>query len=83
MPRKAKNIPANETPEAKFIRVATDRVNRLLTALKQLGALGNTSQYGSKIEQRNQIKEALTTALTRSMEALNKGGETAPEFKLK
>lgn len=83
MPRAKKNIPANETPEARFVRVAQDRVSRLLTQLKQLGGLGNPSQYKSKAEHRAQIKDALQGALDRAVEAMGKGGETTPEFKLK
>jgi hypothetical protein len=83
MARRKANIPANETPEAKFIRVANERVSRILSSLRQLGGLGNTSQYMSKLEQRKQIAEALTAAMNKSMDALNKGGEAAPEFKLK
>lgn len=83
MPRKKANVPANETPEQRFVRVATERVNRLLTSLKQLGGLGTPSTYKSSAEQRKQIQEALTTATTRAMEAMSKGGETAQEFKLK
>lgn len=83
MPRKKANVPANETPEARFIRVANDRVSRLLTSIKQLARLGNPSEYKSKAEHRAQIQEALETALKRSMESMNKGGETQQEFKLK
>jgi hypothetical protein len=83
MPRKAKNVPANETPEARFVRIANDRVNRLLTGIKQLGGLGDTKTYKSSAEQRKQIDTALTTALTRTMESMNKGGEVQQEFKLK
>ncbi len=83
MPRKRTNIPANETPEQRFVRVANERVNRLLTGLKQLGTLGNPSQYKSKTEQRSQIGDALKASLERAMDSMNKGGEVTPEFKLK
>lgn len=83
MPRKAANVPANEKDDARFIRVATSRVNAMLQSLKQLGTLGNPKLYKSTQEQRSQISQALTGGLTRAMESMNKGGETTPEFKLK
>jgi hypothetical protein len=83
MPRKAANVPANEKEDARFIRVATSRVNSMLQSLKQLGTLGNPKMYKSTKEQRDQIQTALTGALTRCMESMNKGGEVTPEFKLK
>lgn len=82
MPRKKTNIPANETPEARFVRVANERVNRILTGLKNLGTLGGSS-YASKAEQRTQIKTALETALGKCMESMSKDGTTPAEFKLK
>ena len=83
MPRKAANVPANEKPEARFVRVATSRVNSLLTSLKQLGSLGNPKVYTSSPDQRKQIGEALKGAMERALDTLNKGGETVQEFKLK
>jgi hypothetical protein len=83
MPRRAQNVPANEKPEARFARVATSRVNVILTSLKQLGTLGNPKMYTSSPDQRKQIGEALKAALERSVDTLNKGGETVQEFKLK
>jgi len=82
MPRKKSNIPANETPESRFIRVANERVNRLLTGLKQLGTLGGTT-YASKTEQRKQIGDALEGAVKRAMESMSKDGVAPQEFKLK
>jgi hypothetical protein len=83
MPRKAQNVPANEKADARFVRVATSRVNSMLTQLKQLGTLGNPKLYTSTTDQRKQIGEALKGALERSLDTLNKGGETVQEFKLK
>jgi hypothetical protein len=83
MPRRAQNVPANEKPEARFVRVATSRVNSILTSLKQLGTLGNPKVYSSSLDQRKQIGEALKAALERSIDSLHKGGETVQEFKLK
>jgi hypothetical protein len=83
MPRKATNVPANETDVARFVRVATSRVNAILQSFKQLGTLGNVKMYKSTKEQRDQISSALNGGLTRAMESMNKGGEATPEFKLK
>jgi hypothetical protein len=83
MPRKSQNIPANEKEDARFIRVVNGRVNAILQQLKQLGTLGNPKLYKSSKEQRDQINTALSAALNRSMDTLNKGGEVVPEFKLK
>jgi hypothetical protein len=83
MPRKPANVPANEKEDARFVRVATSRVNAILQSFKQLGTLGNVKQYKSSQEQRVQIATALQGGLTRAMESMNKGGETTPEFKLK
>jgi len=81
MPRKAQLIPANEKPADRFLRVASHRVNSLLTQLKQLGTLGNPKMYTSDPELRKQIGDALKAALDRSLDTLNKGGETVQEFK--
>lgn len=83
MPRRAANAPANEREDARFVRVATTRVNSILQSFKQLGTLGNPKVYKSTTEQRSQIAAALNGGLTRAMESMNKGGETTPEFKLK
>lgn len=82
MPRKAQNIPANETAAQRFARLATQKVNAVLTALKGIGGLGNTKQYTSTKEQREKVQAALENGVKRAMETLNKGGETPQEFKL-
>jgi hypothetical protein len=82
MPRSKQNIPANESNAARFTRVATQRVNSILTSFKQLGSLGNTNTYTSTPDQRKQIQSALTTALDQAMQAMARG-EAVQEFKLK
>jgi hypothetical protein len=82
MPRSKQSIPANETNDKRFARVATQRVNSILTSLKQLGSLGNPNNYTSNPEQRKQIQTALTNALEASMQAMARG-ESVQEFKLK
>jgi hypothetical protein len=82
MPRKAQNIPANETKNQKFARLANQKVNQTLTLLKAVGGLGNRNQYESTPEQRKKIGEALTGAVGRAMDQMARGGETVQEFKL-
>lgn len=83
MPRKAQNVPANEKPDARFLRVAQTRVNSLLTSFKQLGAMGNPKLYTSTEMQRKQLSDALHAGLERALDSLNKGGETPQEFSFK
>jgi ActR/RegA family two-component response regulator len=80
MPRRAQNIPANETNAQRFVRVANHRVNTILTSLKAIGQLG-ASQYESKPEQRKKIEEAIKMATEKAMQAMAKG-EPVSEFKL-
>ncbi len=80
MPRKAANVPANETNAQRFVRVANHRVNLILTQLKGLGNLTG-SQYESKPEQRKKIAEALKLHMDNAMTAMEKG-TPVQEFKL-
>ena len=80
MPRTAQNIPANESPNARFARLATHRVNTILRSFKQLGQLGGKA-YTSTPDQRKKIESALTEGLTRALSAMAKG-ETVQDFKL-
>jgi hypothetical protein len=82
MPRTKQNIPANESNNQRFIRVATFRVNTILTNLKQMGSLGNTSQYASSKEQHEQIRKSITDALDRAIQGMQKG-EAVSDFKFK
>lgn len=82
MPRKKANIPANENNAQKFARLANERVNRILAGLKQVGALGNTTQYTSTAEQREKVVDALRKGVERAADQLKKGGEVPQEFKL-
>lgn len=81
MPRKAQNVPANETSSAKFIRLANQRVSRLLMQYKQLGSLGGPA-YQSTPEQVKKIADALKGAQDRAVEQLQKKTVATPEFKL-
>ncbi len=81
MPRKAKNVPMNETPAQRFVRLANQRVNRILVTFKQLGQLGG-SAYASSPEQVRKIAEVLKAAHDRSVDQLQKKEVASGEFKL-
>ena len=79
MPRKKANIPANETPAQRFVRLANQKVNTMLKGLKSLGTL-HGSNYASTADQRKVIKTALTEGVDTALQALE--GKTIQEFKL-
>ena len=81
MPRRAENIPTNEQPPARFVRVATKRTNQILAILKTMTTLGG-ADYVSSAEQRKQIEEAIGAATKTAIEGMTKGG-TVQAFKLK
>jgi hypothetical protein len=71
--QKIKHLPVdrqNETPEAKFLRLALPRVNKSIKAISQIGKLGARS-YASTEEQRNKIHGALNEAVELAMRQLN------------
>jgi hypothetical protein len=82
MPRKAANVPANENNTQRFVRLANQKVNSVLTQLKSIGGLGNTKLYTSTPEQRKKIQEVLTGAVSRTMDSMNRGGEATQDFKV-
>lgn len=81
MPKKSSRVPENETSQAKFMRLANQRVNRLLATYKQLGALGGTA-YTSTPDQVKRIGDALKASHDRAMDQLNKKTVSTQEFKL-
>jgi hypothetical protein len=81
MPRKKTNIPANETPAQRFVRLANMRVNRLLSDFKSLAQLRG-KLYVSTPEQRKKIGEVLTETHTRSMKLLESAEVDNSGFKL-
>jgi hypothetical protein len=81
MPRKAANIPANETPSQRFVRLANTRVNATLTNLKTLGNLSG-SNYASTPDQRKKIETVLTDAVKKAIDAMAAKDGTGMEFKL-
>jgi hypothetical protein len=82
MPRKAANVPANETNSQRFVRLINARMKTVSQNLKSIGQLGNPASYDSKPEQRKKIREALEGWVKRSCDQLDRGGEETPDFKL-
>lgn len=82
MPRKAQNIPANETKAGRFVRLINQRMKTVSQGLKAIGSLGKPDLYESKPEQRAKVKEALEGWVKRATDQLNRGGEETPDFKL-
>jgi hypothetical protein len=62
MPKKKSNVPANETPEARFVRVATTKTNAILRNLKTLAKLKK-----STAAQRTAIASAISDAVDEAM----------------
>lgn len=79
--RKPSSIPANETPEARFARVATIKVNSLIRNFRSLARLTGKKAKSSDV-QRKAIKDALQAAFNDSMESLEGKKTTASGFKL-
>jgi len=79
--KRKSNIPANETPEARFVRVATVKVNSIIRGMKTLSRLNGTKAKSTEA-QRAAIEKAITEALTDTMSALKGNKVAAGGFKL-
>lgn len=66
---KGKNVPANETPEQRFKRMAVMRVNKALRAISLLGNLSG-SRYKSTSGQIEKIQTAFRETLTNTFARL-------------
>lgn len=64
-------VPADETKQQKFVRLATRRVNKVRKALDQIGLLGGPA-YESTEEQRNRITEAIRECMEFNVNRLAK-----------
>jgi len=64
-------VPENETKQAKFIRLATARVNKVRKALDQIGLLGGAA-YESTEDQRKKIMEAIQECVDFNVNRLSK-----------
>lgn len=74
-------VPADETKEQKFVRLATARVNKVRKALDQIGLLGGASYFSTE-EQRKKIVEALTESLEFNVNRLDKVKLSKSNFSL-
>ena len=80
---RAKRAPVdpNETKAGKFKRIGTQRVNKAVKAVKQLGNLAGNG-YESTTEQRKTITDALTAAVKFVADRFAGQKEAATEIKL-
>lgn len=78
---KANKVPANETPEARFKRMAVARVNKML---KQISLLGNLagSRYKSSPDQIVKMEQAFKDALTEAFGRLRGQKSAKSQFVL-
>jgi len=60
--KKKTNVPAGESPEERFVRVATLKTNSILKSLRTLSKLRG-SKAKSTQAQREAIQDAISTAL--------------------
>jgi ABC-type oligopeptide transport system substrate-binding subunit len=74
-------VPADETKEQKFTRLATARVNKVRKALDQIGLLGGAS-YVSTDEQRKKIASALKESVEFNLNRLEKVKLSKSTFEL-
>ena len=81
MVEKDEKGPINETPEERFRRLATTRVNN---ALDKIRLVGNLSGHGYKYtdEQARKILESLTTAVKDVEDKFNKVTKKDSKFSL-
>jgi hypothetical protein len=79
--KKASNVPANESAEQRFVRVATVKTNSILKGLKSLSRLTGTKAV-STAAQRTAIQTAIQTALDDAMKSLSGQKVSVGGFKL-
>lgn len=79
--KKKSNVPANETPEARFIRIATTKTNAVIRNLRTLSRL-NGAKAKSTPEQRAAIQKAITESLTDAISSMAGNKVAAGGFKL-
>lgn len=71
--------PKNETKEAKFVRLATARMNKALKTVSLIGNLSN-AQYGYTDDQVAKIEAALYSCVENTMSKFNKATIAKPVF---
>jgi len=75
----------NETPEERFLRLATARTNKAVKMIEGIGKLkGGGYKHDKRPERLAKIKTAIMDALNKAIpdEAAMPGSEDAPKFKL-
>lgn len=81
MAKKKSNVPTNEAPEARFVRVATVKTNSVIKNLRSLGRLTGKNAI-STAAQRTAIKDAIMAAFEETMKALAGQKTETTGFKL-
>lgn len=69
-------VPANETPEQKFVRIGKRRVTNAARAIRRLGTLGGYG-YRSTPEQRDKIRALLESELEAALARMERAKLTA------
>lgn len=72
----------DETPAARFVRLANRRVQKALTVLGHIANLGNRRVYEYTPEQTKKIREAIQAAATKVYAAFDGQAPTASGFSL-
>ena len=81
--RKAPLVPADETPSARFIRLARKRVNACVRKMDQVTALFRGTGYEWTPEQAEKVAVAIADAVTRLQTAMTaKADKKADAFTL-
>lgn len=76
-----KKADPNETPEARFKRLAEQRVSRALKSIAAVGALTGKG-YAHSEEQRSKIAQALSGQVSAAISRLESGGKAQSLFSL-
>ncbi len=81
-PRKARvKPPENETKAEKFIRLASARMEKTLTAIATIGNLSSRANYDYSEEQVDAMRKALESAVAATMSQFNpKAATTSKKF---
>lgn len=80
--RRESNIPADETPEARFIRVAPMRTNKVIAAVRNLAQTSTRASYSYTPEQAARIVAAVRAEADKLEQAFAAGGVGRSEFSL-
>lgn len=81
MAKKRSNVPSNETPEARFIRIATTKTNAVIRNLRTLSRLNGVKAKSTEA-QRIAISKAITESLAEAVSSMAGNKVAAGGFKL-